>query len=98
MASRSIRVAVLEEDFATLSVAGFPLSLSMLLQISWLKLCDALWIDCQILNITFFWPSVSSKPAIDTEKKQKRRARQRPRKQLSVGIWMQKIHPILPDL
>ena len=43
MADRSIRVAVLEGDFASLSAAGFPLSLSLQLQESALKLSDAMW-------------------------------------------------------
>ena len=41
MADRSIRVAVLEGDFVSLSAAGFPLSLQ--LQESALKLPDAMW-------------------------------------------------------
>ena len=88
---------MLEGDFATLSVAGFPLSLSMQLQTSGLKLSDAMWTAKSSnggFSVSFFWPSVSSKAATDKEKKQKRRRRkrrQRPRKVLSVGILMLKL-------
>ena len=80
MANRSIRVTVLEGDFATLSMAGFPLSLCMQLQTSGLKLCDAMWTaksSAGGFSVSFFWPGVFSKPVIDKEKKQKRRKRRR---------------------
>ena len=71
---------MLEGDFATLSVAGFPLSLSMQFQTSGLKLSDAMWTAKSSnggFSVSFFWPSVSSKAATDKEKKQKRRRRKR---------------------
>ena len=82
MAGRSIRVAVLEGDFAGLSAAGFPLSLCVQLQQSALKLPDALWTaksSAGGFSVSFFWPSVSSQLCYDKKEKKKRR-RKRKRK------------------
>jgi hypothetical protein len=52
----------------------------MQLQTSELKLCDAMWTAKSStggFSVSFFWPGVSSKPAIDKGKKQKRRKRKR---------------------
>ena len=43
MADKPIKVAVLEGDFAALSLMGFPLGLAIQLQQSILNLADALW-------------------------------------------------------
>ena len=43
MADKPIKVAVLEGDFAALSLLGFPLGLAIQLQQSNLNLADALW-------------------------------------------------------
>ena len=43
MADKAIKVAVLEGDFALLCALGFPLSLSLQLQQSCLRLNEALW-------------------------------------------------------
>ena len=75
MANKSIRVTVLEGNFATLSMAGFPLLLCMQLQTSGLKLCDAMWTAKS--SAGGFSVGVSSKPAIDKGKEQKRRKRRR---------------------
>ena len=60
MADRlSVRVAVLEDEFAVLDEAGFPQSLSLQLQNSGLHLSDALW-TANLTNggfsVSFFWP------------------------------------------
>ena len=43
MADKPIKKAVLEGDFAALSLLGFPLGLAIQLQQSNLNLADALW-------------------------------------------------------
>jgi len=43
MASRVIKVAVLEGDFAAICDLGLPFSLCLQLQSSDLKLCEATW-------------------------------------------------------
>ena len=74
-------MAVLEGDFANLCVAGSPLSLSMQLQTSRLKLADAMWTAKSStggFSVSFFWPSVSSKQPVNIKvKKQKRRKREK---------------------
>ena len=96
MAGRSIRVAVLEGDFAGLSAAGFPLSLCVQLQQSALKLPDALWTaksSAGGFSVSFFWPSVSSQLCYDKKEKKKRRERGRPRPRavLSVNLQVPKL-------
>ena len=85
MADRSIKVAVLEGDFAGLSAAGFPLSLCVQLQRSALKLTDALWTaksSAGGFSVSFFWPSVPSQLCYDKQEKKKRR-RKRKRKTMA---------------
>ena len=80
MANKWIRVTVFERDFASLNVAGLPLSLNLQLQTSGLKLPDALCTaksSTGSFSVSFFWPSVYLQPLNDKEKKQNRRKRKR---------------------
>ena len=79
---RSIRVVVLEGDFAGLSAAGFSLSLCVQLQQSALKLPDAMWTTKSTaggFSVSLFWPTVSPQPAM-TRRKRERERRKRKRK------------------
>ena len=79
MADKSIRVAVLEGDFAGLSAAHSHFN-SLQLQQSALKLPDAMWTAKSTaggFSVSFFWPSVSSQTRCDKEKIKKRRKRKR---------------------
>jgi len=56
----SIKVVVLENDFAALCRLGLPVSLSLQLQQSGLKLADALWTvrsSGSGFSVSLFWPS-----------------------------------------
>jgi len=56
----SIKVVVLENDFAALCRLGLPVSLSVQLQQSGLKLADALWTvrsSRSGFSVSLFWPS-----------------------------------------
>ena len=56
----SIKVVVLEAEFAALSRLGLPISLSLQLQQSGLKLADALWTARASesgFSVSLFWPS-----------------------------------------
>ena len=56
----SIKVVVLEADFGALSRLGLPISLSLQLQQSGLKLEDALWTARSSgsgFSVSLFWPS-----------------------------------------
>ena len=56
----SIKVVVLENDFAALCRLGLPVSLSLQLQQSGLKLADALWTARSSgsgFSVSLFWPS-----------------------------------------
>ena len=56
----SIKVVVLENDFAVLCRLGLPVSLSLQLQQSGLKLADALWTARSSgsgFSVSLFWPS-----------------------------------------
>ena len=80
MADRSIRVAVLEGDFASLSAAGFPLSLSLQLQESALKLSDAMWTAKSTaggFSVSFFWPSVSGSSQLHYDKKEMKKKKRK---------------------
>ena len=65
MANSTVKVAVLEGDFARLSTAVFPLSLALQLQQSALKLPEAMWnakstnkmlISNTGFSVSSFWP------------------------------------------
>ena len=69
-------LAVLEDDFASLVGLGFPLSLSLQLQESCLRLNQALWTAKSTkggFSVSFFWPASDSK----IEAMPKRRMRKR---------------------
>ena len=60
MADRPIKVALLEGDFAVLSLLGFPLGLTIQLQQSNLNLADALWTAKSSksgFSVSFYWPA-----------------------------------------
>jgi len=60
MADKPIKVAVLEGDFAALSLLGFPLGVAIQLQQSNLNLADALWTAKSSnsgFSVSFFWPA-----------------------------------------
>ena len=60
MADKAIRVAVLDGDFASLCALGFPLSLGIQLQQSYLKLSEAHWTARSTsggFSVSFFWPA-----------------------------------------
>ena len=78
MADKSIRVAVLEGDFAVLSSVGLPLSLCVQLQVSCLKLSEALWTARKTpggFSVNLFWPA----PAPERNGGSKRRKRRKRR-------------------
>ena len=87
MADRAIKVAVLEGDYASLCALGLPLSLSIQLQQSCLKLCGAQWTARSTdggFSVSLFWPSAPEKVkcgAMLKKKKRKRRKRGKARVQ-----------------
>ena len=76
-AGRAIKVAVLEGGYASLCALGLPLSLSIQLQQSCLKLCEAQWTarsSAGGFSVSLFWPSAPEKVKnVATFKKKKRR-------------------------
>ena len=80
MADRAIRVAVLEGDYASLCALGLPLSLSIQLQQSCLKLCGAQWTARSTdggFSVSLFWPSAPENVRSDAKLKKKRRRRRK---------------------
>ena len=77
MANKAVRVAVIEGDFASLVGLGFPLSLSLQLQESNLRLDQALWTAKSTkggFSVSLFWPAPDCKTC-KSEVQQKRRKR-----------------------
>ena len=75
MADRPIKVALLEGDFAVLSLLGFPLGLTIQLQQSNLNLADALWTAKSSksgFSVSFYWPA-----QVTTSKTKRKRKRRR---------------------
>ena len=69
-----IKVAVLEGDFAALSLLGFPLGVAIQLQQSNLNFADVLWAAKSSnsgFSVSFFWPAQVS--GSKTKRKRKRR-------------------------
>ena len=82
MADRAVRVAVLEGYFASLSTLGFPMSLSLQLQQSDLRLERAMWTAKSSktgFSVNFFWPvanhGVSSLKRTNKRRKNRRKAK-----------------------
>ena len=74
MADKPIKVALLEGDFAVLSLLGFPLGLTIQLQQSNLNLADALWTAKSSksgFSVSFYWPAQVT--VSKTKRKRKRR-------------------------
>ena len=74
MADKPIKVALLEGDFAVLSLLGFPLGLTIQLQQSNFNLADALWTAKSSksgFSVSFYWPAQVT--ASKTKRKRKRR-------------------------
>ena len=77
MADKPIKVAVLEGDFASLCSLGFPISLSLQLQQSCLRLSDAMWTAKSTqwgFSVCFFWPAPDPVKC-GSQPKRKRRAK-----------------------
>ena len=58
----AVKVALLEGDFAVLSLLGFPLRPTIQLQQSNLNLADALWTAKSSksgFSVSFYWPATS---------------------------------------
>ena len=80
MADKAIKVAVLEGDFASLCALGFPLSLSLQLQQSCLRLNEAMWTAKSTsggFSVSFFWPAPDLKSQVQPKKRKRRRAKAR---------------------
>ena len=78
MADKPIKVAVLEGDFASLCALGFPLSLSLQLQQSCLRLYEAMWTAKTTsggFSVSFFWPTSDLKSQVQPKRRRKRRAK-----------------------
>ena len=76
MADKAIKVAVLEGNFASLCALGFPLSLSLQLQQSCLRLDEAMWTAKSTtggFSVSFFWPAPDLKSEVQLKRKRKRR-------------------------
>ena len=85
MADKPIKVAVLEGDFASLCSLGFPISLSLQLQQSCLRLSDAMWTAKSTqggFSVSFFWPAPDPVKC-DSQPKRKRRRRAKTSKVVS---------------
>ena len=79
MADKPIRVSVLEGDFAVMSSIGLPLSLCVQLQVSCLKLNEALWTARSTpdgFSVSLFWPAPAPEK-VDGSKRNKKRKRRR---------------------
>ena len=78
-ADKPIRVSVLEGDFAVMSSIGLPLSLCVQLQVSCLKLNEALWTARSTpdgFSVSLFWPAPAPEK-VDGSRRKKRRKRRR---------------------
>ena len=72
-------MSVLEGDFAVMSSIGLPLSLCVQLQVSCLKLDEALWTARSTpdgFSVSLFWPAIAPEKC-DGSKRKKRRKRRR---------------------
>ena len=88
MADRAIRVAVFEGDFASLCALGFPLSLGVQLQQSYLKLSEAQWSARSSsggVSVSCFWPAPENMKVQPKKKKRKRRHRGKAKAQSAVA-------------
>ena len=96
MADKTIKIAVLEGDFASLCALGFPLPLSLQFQQSCLRLNEAMWTAKSSsggFSVSLFWPAPDLKTQVQPKKKRKRR-RAKARKMVStVTEPTNKAHP-----
>ena len=73
-------MSVLEGDFAQLSTLGLPLPLCIQLQISCLKLDEAMWTAKSSsggFSVNLFWPAPAPEKEIVQSKKRRKRRRRR---------------------
>ena len=78
MANKSVKVVVLEGDFASLIALGFPLSLSLQLQEGCLKLNQALWTAKSTkgrFSVSLFWSAPDGKSEALPKRRRKRKRR-----------------------
>ena len=88
MVDRAIKVSVLEGDFASLSTVGFPLSLCIQLQLSQLKLKEAMWTAKYTsggFSVNFFWPT-SAPEKVNVQSKKKRKRKRKPKAKTGVTV------------
>ena len=91
MVDKTIKVSVLEGDFALLSSLGFPLPLCIQLQLSCLKMDEALWTAKFTpggFSVNLFWPAPA--PEKNDVQPKKRRKRKRRRAKASSQVAMSK--------
>ena len=77
MVDMTLKVAVLEGDFAAFCNIGLPFSVNYQLQERGLKMPDALWTarsSASGFSVSLFWPSIQSKD-LKRKKRKKRRAK-----------------------
>ncbi len=101
MADKPIRVSVLEGDFAVMSSVGLPLSLCVQLQVSCLKLKEALWTARSTpggFSVSLFWPAPAPEKNGCSKKRKKRKRRRAKASQVTLGSCKQSNQPATPSM
>lgn len=96
MVDKTIKVSVLEGDLAQLSALGFPLPLCIQLQLSCLKIDEAMWTAKSTpggFSVNLFWPAPA--PEKNGAQLKKRRKRKRRRAKARSQVTISSPNPIL---
>ena len=91
MVDKTIKVSVLEGDLALLSTLGFPLPLCIQLQLSCLKIDEAMWTAKSTpggFSVNLFWPTPApEKKDVQPKRRRKRKRRAKARSQVTVTLY-----------
>ena len=89
MDDKTIKVSVLEGDLAMLSTLGFPLPLCIQLQLSCLRIDEAMWTARSTpggFSVNLFWPAPAPEKNDVQHKKRRKRRRRRTKARSQVTI------------
>ena len=89
MDDKTIKVSVLEGDLAMLSTLGFPLPLCIQLQLSCLRIDEAMWTARSSpggFSVNLFWPAPAPEKNDVQHKKRRKRRRRRTKARSQVTI------------